>query len=144
MDNIYVLSYLERDYYYKFYYYCSIKRRARVFLFPKGGLSELYSVGFIHPVYGTITEDFVNILHEWKFLNKDEKLWCSGERLSNKVCNETIVQCNRILTENILPGLKPEVTCPICSTRQEWKDILQSNTGKCIPTCRECKVLLVI
>lgn len=111
-----------------------------MFLFPRPGLANTYLTERISEYHG---DSVMQILHDWKLLNKDTQQWCSGEQITDTVSNDTVFQCEKILN-GVFANMTEEVSCQLCSTKNNWQLILQQDAVRKLPVCECCKALLVV
>lgn len=129
----------ERDYYYKLYYYTTTVRKTRMFMFPKSGQMDFYTMMCMSPQF---PNEVLQILHEIKLLDKDSCQWCSGETLSNMVSDSTVVQCEKKLQE-LIRSMDQGATCQVCREENQWRSIVSNRENHLMPICRGCKSLLL-
>jgi len=130
----------ERDCYYKFYYYTTVLRRTRMFMFPKSGQMDHYTMMCMSPQF---PNDVLQVLHDIHLLNKEDCRWSSGEMITGTVSDTTVVDCEEKLRA-LMKTMDKEITCEVCHMESTWTDIVKNKTNHLLPICKCCKALLII
>lgn len=129
----------ERDYYYKLYYYSTTVRKTRMFMFPKSGQMDFYTMMCMSPQF---PNEVLQVLHDIQLLDKEACKWCSGETLTAMVSNSTVIHCEEKLQE-MIGNMVKGVHCQVCLVKNEWREIIDNRESHLMPICRECKSLLL-